>query len=214
MAGIWSFRLNLVKNLCLNYSRNLVLFNFRGNNARVFQRVSMNLNMTAGQAAWQLLCRYTQSTLAESRACWIAPIVTCGSIKRTCGCTCLKCAWSVALLTGGRGANRPPWQVKNVKTGPYLACILVFTILLVSVDSCSFVFIGVFSGDFRFFYSRSTSDLLLFLNYFLSVSKRLSSAKFLPGSNLQLRHCTWSKQGRTADKSYVQGEQQYPTIKA
>ena len=30
MAGIWSFRLNFDKNLCLNYySQNLVLFNFR-----------------------------------------------------------------------------------------------------------------------------------------------------------------------------------------
>jgi len=36
------------------YSRNLVLFNFRGDNARVFQRVSMNFNMTVGQAACRL----------------------------------------------------------------------------------------------------------------------------------------------------------------
>ena len=66
MAGMWSFRLNFVKNACLNYSRNLVSFNFRGDNARVFQRVSIrvNLNMTVGQAACQLLCRYTYSTLA------------------------------------------------------------------------------------------------------------------------------------------------------
>ena len=33
---------DFVKNVCLNYySRNLVSFNFRGDNARVFQRVSM-----------------------------------------------------------------------------------------------------------------------------------------------------------------------------
>jgi len=59
-SWVWDpwFRLNFVKNLCLNYySRNLVLFNFRGDNARVFQRVSMNFNMTVGQAACQLLCR-------------------------------------------------------------------------------------------------------------------------------------------------------------
>jgi len=74
----------------------LVLFNFRGNNARVFQRVSMNLNMTVGQAACQLLCRYTQSTLSASCVCWIVPIVTCDAIKRTCGWSCLKCTWSVA----------------------------------------------------------------------------------------------------------------------
>jgi len=48
VAGILSFRLNFVKNLHLNYySRNLVLFNFRGDNARVFQRVSMNLAQTS-----------------------------------------------------------------------------------------------------------------------------------------------------------------------
>jgi len=74
----------------------LVLFNFRGDNARDFQQVSMNLNMTAGQAAYQLLCRYTQSTLAASCVCWIVPIVTSDSIKRTCGHSCFKCTWSVA----------------------------------------------------------------------------------------------------------------------
>jgi len=56
-------QIKLRQNLCLNYySRNLVLINFRGDNARVFQRVSMNLNMTVGQAA----CQYTQSMLAAS----------------------------------------------------------------------------------------------------------------------------------------------------
>jgi len=92
---------------CLNYySRILVLFNFGGDNARVFQRVSVNLSMTVGQATCRLLCRYTQSTLAASCVCWIAPIVTFDSVKRTCGCLCLKCTWSVTSLTGGRGANR------------------------------------------------------------------------------------------------------------
>jgi len=42
---------------------------------------------------------------------------------------------------------------------------------LVSVDCCFFAFFGVFSGDFGFLYSRSIPDLLLFLNYFLSVSQ-------------------------------------------
>jgi len=67
------------------------LFNFRGDNARVFQRVSMNLNTTIGQAACQLLCRCTQRTLAASCVCWIVPTVTCDFIKRTCGCSCLQC---------------------------------------------------------------------------------------------------------------------------
>jgi len=126
MAGIWSFRLNFVKNLCLNYySRNLVLFNFGGDNARVFQQVSMNLSMTVGQATCRLLCRYIRSTLAASCVCWIVPIVTFDSVKRTCRCLCLKCTWSVASLTGGRGANRSaPCQTKCKNCmGPYLACI-------------------------------------------------------------------------------------------
>ena len=54
-------------------------------NARVFQRVSMNLNMTVGQAVCQLLCRYTQSTLAASCVCWIVPIVTCTLSKELVG---------------------------------------------------------------------------------------------------------------------------------
>jgi len=57
------------------------------------------------------------------------------------------------------------------KRGSYVACILVFTILLVSVDCCFFAFFGVFSGDFGFLYSCSIPGLLLFFNYFLSVSQ-------------------------------------------
>ena len=95
VAGIWSFRLNFVKNLCLNY----YLFNFRGDNASVFQRVSMNLNMTGGQPACQLLCRYS---LLKAR--WLRPacvelyrlLCVTLSIKRSFGCSCLKCTWSVA----------------------------------------------------------------------------------------------------------------------
>jgi len=81
----------------LIYPRNLVLFNFRGDHARVFQRVpmKMNVNMTVGQAACQLLCRYAHSALAASCVCWIVPILMCDSIKRTCGCSCFKCTWSV-----------------------------------------------------------------------------------------------------------------------
>jgi len=58
-------------------------------NARIFQRVSMNLNMTVGQSARRLLCRQTQSTLAASYVWWIVSIVTCESGKRTCGCSYL-----------------------------------------------------------------------------------------------------------------------------
>jgi len=85
-------QIKLRQNLFLiYYSQNLVLFNFRCDNARVFQRVSMNISMTAGQAACQPLCPHIQNSLAASCICWIVPIGTCDSIKRTCGCSCLKC---------------------------------------------------------------------------------------------------------------------------
>ena len=51
MAGIWSFRLKFLKNIYINYySQKLVLFNFRGDNARVSQRVSTNLNVTVASS--------------------------------------------------------------------------------------------------------------------------------------------------------------------
>jgi len=49
--------------------------------------------------------------------------------------------------------------------------MFLFTILLVSVDCYLFAFFGVISADFVFLYSRSVPDVLLFLNYFLSVSQ-------------------------------------------
>ena len=58
-----------------------------------------------------------------------------------------------------------------ISPGSYVACILAFTILLVSVDCCVFAFFGVFSGDFGFLHSRSIPDMLLFLKYFLSFSQ-------------------------------------------
>jgi len=62
---------------------------FRGNNVRVLQQISMNLNMTVGQAACRLLWRYTQSTLAASCVGWTVQIVTSESGERTCGCSYL-----------------------------------------------------------------------------------------------------------------------------
>jgi len=93
--------------MCLYYSRNLVLFNFRGDSARVFQRVAMNLNMTVGQAACQLLCRYTQSTLAASCVCWIVPIVSCDSIKKL-----------VAVHVWNEPDQWHNWQVAGVRSAP------------------------------------------------------------------------------------------------
>ena len=45
-------------------------FRFRGDNARVFQQISMNLNMMVGQAACRLLCdirkaRWLRLAIAE-----------------------------------------------------------------------------------------------------------------------------------------------------
>jgi len=73
------------------------LIRFRVDNARVFQRVSINLTMTAGQATWRLLCRRTESTLAVSCVCWIESVITCESGERTCGCSYLECTWSKVL---------------------------------------------------------------------------------------------------------------------
>ena len=67
MAGIWSFRLNFVKNLRLNYySRGLVSFNFRGDNARVFQRVSMI-------SIWRLVKPHANYNVEIHKARWLRP---------------------------------------------------------------------------------------------------------------------------------------------
>jgi len=41
----------------------IYLIRFSVDNARVFHRVLMNLNMTVGQVVCRLWCRHTQSTL-------------------------------------------------------------------------------------------------------------------------------------------------------
>ena len=64
------------------------VFRFRVDNARVFQRISINLNMTVGQATCRLLRRLSQCTLAAS--CF----VTYESGERTCDCLCLQCTYS------------------------------------------------------------------------------------------------------------------------
>ena len=182
MAGIWSFRLNLVKNFCFNYcSRKLVLFSFRGDNARVFERVSMNLNMTLGQAACQLLCRYTQNTLAAPCVCWIVPIVTCDSwllmFERHL----------VSGITDGAGVRTAPLAKLNVKTGPLPSLYFGIYHSFVFSRLLFFAFFWVFSGDFGFLCSRSTPDLLLFLFFssiFWVLASGLHSTKFPPGSNL------------------------------
>ena len=84
---------NFVSSLFMKLSF-IHLIRFRVDNARVFQRISMNLNMTVGQDGCPPICRHTQRTLAASCIWWIMSIVTCESGERTCGCLCLKCTWS------------------------------------------------------------------------------------------------------------------------
>ena len=83
-------------------------------------------------------------------------------------------------LISGINDEPPPPAKLNVNTGPLPSLYFVFTILLVSVDCCFFAFFGVFSGDFGFLYSRSIPSLLLFLNYYLSVSQWVPFSKVSP----------------------------------
>jgi len=105
--------------------------------------------MTVGQAVCQLLCRYTQSTLAASCVCWIVPIAACTLSKE---------------LVGVHVWNAPDqW----------------YTILLVSADCCFLRFsecFPVISGfciavQYRFCYCFST--------IFWVLASGLPSAKFL-----------------------------------
>jgi len=67
---------------------------------------------------WRFVKPHANDCVEILKARWLRPafaessIVTCDSIKRTCGCSCLKCTWSMAWLTGGRGSNLPPCQTK------------------------------------------------------------------------------------------------------
>jgi len=53
------------------------LIQIRVDNARVFQGVSMNLNTIVAACRLVCRCRYTQSRMAASHVCWIAPTVRC-----------------------------------------------------------------------------------------------------------------------------------------
>jgi len=59
----------------------------------------------------------------------------------------------------------------NVKTGPLASLYFGIYHSFGFSRLLFFAFFGVFSGDFGFLYSRSIPDFLLFLNYFLSVSR-------------------------------------------
>jgi len=67
-----------------------------------------------------------------------------------------------SVSDGGRGASRPPGKV-NVDTGPPLADILIYSILLVFSRLLFFAFFGCF----RFLASIGIHDVLIHY-YFLS----------------------------------------------
>ena len=65
----------------------------------------------------------------------------------------------------------PPLAKLNVKTGPLPSLYFVIYYSFGFSRLLFFAFFGVFSGDFGFLYSCSITGLLLFLNYYLSVSQ-------------------------------------------
>jgi len=93
--------------------------------------------------------------------------------------------WHNWRVAGVRSA--PPTKT-NVNAGPLSSLYFGIYCYLVSVDWCFVAFFAVFSDDFVFFIP-SIPDLLLFLEYFLSVSQwavqlRVTLATCPPGSNL------------------------------
>ena len=77
--------------------------------------------------------------------------------------------WHNRRVAGARTAPSP--AKLNVKTRPLRSLYFGICYPFRFSGLLFFVFFGVFSGDFGFLYSRSIPDLLLFLNYFLSVSQ-------------------------------------------
>jgi len=171
MADIWSFRLNFVKNVCLNYySRNLVSFNFRVDNARVYSEFPWI-------SIWRLVKPHASYRVDILKARWLRPVfaesyrllrVTLSKERVAVHVWDAPDQWHNWRVAGVGIA--PPSKI-NVKTGPLPS--LNFGIY------CSFgfsrlfflSFFGVLSGDFGFLFSRSIPNLLLFLKYFLSVSQ-------------------------------------------
>ena len=133
----------------------------------------MNLNMTVGQVVCQLLCRYTQSTLAGSCVCWIVPIATCTHQKNL---------WVFMFeMHQISGITDEPHPAKlNVKTGPLRSLYFGSYYSFGFSRLLFFAFFWVFSGDFGFLYSCSIPGLLLFLNYFLIVGQWAPFSKVSP----------------------------------
>ena len=135
------------------------------------------ISIWVGQAACKLLCRYTHS----SWVCWIYR-TDCDVwlLSRTCGCSCLKCTWSVSSLT-----NCPaPLAKLNVKTRPLrsldLGIYYLFgfsRLLFFAFSECFLVILGFcIAVEYRVRYCFST--------IFWVLASGLPSAKFPRGSNL------------------------------
>jgi len=108
------------------------VFRFRVDNARVFQRISINLNMTVGQAACRLLRRYTQCTLAASfslRMNQAKGLVTA-------------CVWNATIQS-----LKVALQILVVCTTPYtcagLAALSYNKNIVASKQFCSFVSVSI-----------------------------------------------------------------------
>ena len=168
VAGIWSFRLKFVKNACLNYySRNLVSFNFRDDNARVFQRVPYKWISIR-----RLVKPHANCCVDILTARWLRPAFAESYRLRRVSLS--KNLWlfmfEMHLISGITDEPpRPPCQAKcknRALRSLYFGIYYSF-----GFSRLFFAFFGVFSGDLGFLYSCSIPGLLSLLNYFLSVSQ-------------------------------------------
>jgi len=128
--------------------------------------------VTDGQAACQLLGRYTQSTLAASCVCWIVGllIVTLWLYQKNLWLFMFEMHLISGITDWWQGCESPPPVKLNIKNGP-LPILYIGIYYSFGFSRYFFCVFGVFSGIFRFLYSRSIPDLLLFLNNFLSDSQ-------------------------------------------
>ena len=90
----------------------------------------------------------------------------------------------------------------SLKTGPLL-CLYIGIYYSFGSGLLFFLRFSVFSGDFGFLYSRSIPDLLLFLIYFLSVSRWAPFSWVSRWLKPLVTSLHLLKAGCTADKSYV-----------
>jgi len=101
-------RINFLKNVCLNYfSQYLVLLNFRGDNAKVFQRVSMN-------PIWPLVKPHANCCVNILKARWLRPALS--ESYRLLRVILSKERVAVHVLIAPH--QRHNWRVAGVRTSP------------------------------------------------------------------------------------------------